>query len=71
VKAIKPGEHVALDDPRLQRPGKMRGLGDLVAKVAKPIAGAIDAAIGTDLVNCSSCGERQERWNKAVPFGRK
>lgn len=41
----------------------MRGLGDLVAKVADPIA----RAIGLDKSKCG-CAKRQEALNRLVPF---
>jgi hypothetical protein len=44
------------------------GLGDAVAVVAKPIARMSDALLGTKLVGCTSCAERQARWN-AVRLG--
>jgi hypothetical protein len=47
----------------------LRGLGDLVALVAQPIAQAIDRAVGTDLANCGGCKGRQKALNGAVPFG--
>jgi hypothetical protein len=43
------------------------GLGDLVAKVAQPIARAIDAVAGTDLANCTGCAQRKAALNKIVP----
>lgn len=49
----------------------LRGAGDAVALVAKPIARAVDAIAGTDLTNCPPCvgpGGRQERLNDAFPF---
>lgn len=52
-----------------RRPRKIKGLGDLVATVAKPVAAAIDAVAGTSLKTCGACQKRQERLNKAVPFG--
>jgi len=45
-----------------------RGLGDLVALVAKPIAGAIDSVAGTNLRKCGSCASRRAALNKAVPL---
>ncbi len=45
-----------------------KGLGDLVEKVAKPIAKTIDFMIGTNLTKCQSCGERKEWLNKKVPL---
>jgi hypothetical protein len=49
---------------------KVRGLGDAAAAVFKPAAKVIDAVIGTNLQNCVTCAERQERWNEAVPFNK-
>lgn len=48
----------------------MRGLGDLVAVVAQPIAKAIDHVTGgrTNVASCGGCKSRQEALNKAVPF---
>lgn len=47
---------------------KPRGLGDLVASIARPIARAVDAVLGTDLENCGSCAQRQEDWNVKFPL---
>jgi hypothetical protein len=44
-----------------------RGLGDVVAAMAQPIAGALDAVLGTDLQNCGGCKERQELLNQKFP----
>ena len=41
-----------------------RGLGDLVAAVAQPIARAIDAAAGTKLAECGGCKRRREALNR-------
>jgi hypothetical protein len=46
---------------------KKRGLGDLVAIVAQPIAGAIDAVAGTNLKGCKGCKSRQEALNRLIP----
>ena len=48
-------------------PPKPRGLGDLVAIFAEPIARASDAALGTHLVGCNSCAERRAALNKLLP----
>lgn len=53
--------------PRISA-SKYRGLGDVVAAVAQPVAKALDAALGTDMQNCGGCGGRQEWLNEAVPF---
>jgi hypothetical protein len=41
------------------------GLGDIVKRVAQPIARGIDAVLGTDLKNCNSCESRRVAMNKA------
>lgn len=46
---------------------RRRGLGDVVASIAQPIAGMIDSMAGTDLKRCKGCKDRQRNWNKAVP----
>jgi hypothetical protein len=55
----------------VKNPKPVRGLGDLVAKVAEPIAGAIDKASGgrTKLKGCSACAKRKEMLNQLLPFG--
>lgn len=40
------------------------GIGDLVASVARPIARASDAVLGTKLTGCTSCAERRRKWNQ-------
>lgn len=37
---------------------------DLVAKIAQPIAGAIDAIAGSSLKTCRKCQERKELLNE-------
>lgn len=48
--------------------GKYRGLGDVVAAVAQPIAKLIDGQLGTDIAHCGGCTGRQQWLNEAVPF---
>jgi hypothetical protein len=60
---LTPGEN-----PPAKPEARMTGLGDLVAKVAQPIARAIDAVAGTNIKGCGGCKSRQEALNKAVPF---
>ena len=50
-------------------PRQVRGAGDLVARVFKPIAKALDRTLGTRLADCKSCEERQAWANKIFPFG--
>jgi hypothetical protein len=46
----------------------LRGLGDAVAVIAKPIARAIDRIAGTDLEQYKPCARRQAKLNAAIPF---
>lgn len=48
----------------------MRGLGDAVHKVAKPVAHALDWMFGTNWLNCQECEESRRKLNAAVPFGK-
>jgi hypothetical protein len=48
-------------------PPKPRGLGDLVATLAEPIARFSDAHLGTHLVGCQSCAERRAALNRLIP----
>ncbi len=44
------------------------GAGDLIAKVAKPIARQIDRVFGTRLRDCESCEERRQWLNEHFGF---
>lgn len=44
-----------------------RGLGDRIARFAKPIARVLDAAFGSSIVNCKGCENRQAVLNKSFP----
>lgn len=46
------------------------GLGDAVAAVAHPIAGAIDAVLGTNVKGCAGCAQRREALNRVVTLRR-
>ena len=48
-----------------KEPEKLQGLGDLVAKIADPIA----KAVGIDKTKCG-CAKRQETLNQLLPFQR-
>jgi hypothetical protein len=50
---------------------KYRGLGDVVAAVAKPIARVIDHHLHTELAECSPCELRRQRLNQILPFPQK
>jgi hypothetical protein len=43
--------------------GPRKGLGDLVASVAQPIAKAIDRVAGTNIQHCGGCKRRQAALN--------
>jgi len=46
----------------------IRGLGDVVAVVAQPIAKVIDKVAGTKIQGCSSCENRRKALNKLLPI---
>lgn len=48
-------------------PPRTTGLGDVVAKVADPIARALDAALGTKLAGCGGCSKRRRALNQLIP----
>jgi hypothetical protein len=60
-------EEFAVHQAAQPAPPKPRGLGDLVALIAEPIARASDAVLGTHLVGCNSCAERRAALNNLVP----
>lgn len=45
----------------------IRGAGDVVHKVAQPIAKVIDKTLGTKIQKCGGCAKRREALNKAFP----
>jgi hypothetical protein len=42
---------------------KYRGLGDVVAAVAKPVARGLDAVLGSDVTHCAGCEARRQALN--------
>lgn len=56
---IPPNEFQAL----AERFKRTTGLGDLVHRIAQPIARAIDSTLGTDIEHCGGCAKRRERLN--------
>ncbi len=63
---------ISYDDVRAiqskYQPQPIKGLGDVVAKIAQPIARAIDRVAKTDLKNCARCKKTQARLNKSFPI---
>lgn len=51
-------------EPLAKKRTDIRGLGDIVEIVAKPIARTIDKVAGTDMENCSSCAQRKAWLNE-------
>ncbi len=45
-----------------------RGLGDLVAIVAQPLANLADGLLGTRISECGGCKARQKKLNQIMPF---
>ena len=48
----------------INRPWGFVGLGDRVARIAQPVAGMIDAVLGTSLKTCGGCQKRKGLLNK-------
>jgi len=44
------------------------GVGDIVHKVAQPIARVIDRVAKTNIQGCGGCKKRREALNKAFPL---
>ena len=47
---------------------KITGIGDVVHKIAQPIAKSIDMVAGTKIQQCGGCKKRREALNKAFPL---
>jgi hypothetical protein len=47
---------------------KINGLGDVVEKVAQPIARSIDKLLGTNIKNCGGCTKRKNSLNERFPI---
>lgn len=47
---------------------KVKGLGDVVAAMAKPIARVSDKVFKTKFVGCRACATRQQKLNEIMPF---
>jgi len=47
---------------------KINGIGDVVHKIAQPIAKSIDMVAGTKIQQCGGCKKRREALNKAFPL---
>jgi len=66
--AITPEALRCIVPPVPVAPRPLRGLGDVVERIAKPIARRLDRALKTNLENCGGCAKRRDRLNAAVPF---
>jgi len=56
------------ENPYAKYDAEIKGLGDVVEKVAKPIAKVIDAVAGTKIQNCGGCNKRRKYLNKKFPL---
>jgi len=54
------------DSPDWREP--IAGVGDIVHKVAQPIARVIDRVVKTNIQGCGGCKKRREALNKAFPL---
>jgi hypothetical protein len=62
-------------EPFARRPNRVKGatlprglLGDKIARIAQPIARAIDKVTGTKLAKCGGCKKMKERFNAGMPI---
>lgn len=46
----------------------INGVGDVVAKVAQPVANLIDKIFSTNIRECGGCKKRREKLNKMFPI---
>jgi hypothetical protein len=46
----------------------LKGLGDLIALLAKPFARLLDRLFRTKVQGCKPCAMRQEKLNRLLPF---
>lgn len=56
------------EDPYEHHREKPSGLGDIVEKVAKPIAKVIDAVAKTNIQGCGGCAKRKKYLNDKFPL---
>jgi len=49
---------------------KIEGLGDVVHRIAQPIAKGIDRVLKTNIQECGGCEKRRESLNKKFPMGK-
>lgn len=47
---------------------EIKGLGDVVERIAKPIAKSIDRVLGTNIESCGGCNKRKNSLNKKFPI---
>jgi len=68
IVRFAPLEKAPADDRRRERK-RVRGMGDLVAAVAHPLAGIFDRVFATHLqAGCKGCADRQKWLNETLPF---
>lgn len=56
------------ENPYANHDKQIEGLGDVVEKVAQPIAKVIDAVAGTNIKKCGGCNKRKKYLNKKFPL---
>ena len=61
--AEKEGQTGELSDP------KIRGAGDILARVLRPMVWGLDSVLGTALEDCDECKARRQRLNRLFPIG--
>lgn len=66
--AINPNGEPDAPEPTEIVKKKITGIGDVVHKIAQPIAKSIDRLAGTNIQGCGGCQKRRETLNKAFPL---
>jgi hypothetical protein len=66
-RARDPAMMQIFSQPGKDKP-KLKGLGDIVALVAEPVAKASDRLLKTKLVGCAPCAARRAKLNQKFPL---
>ena len=59
---------INVPQPQQLNEKKITGIGDVVHKIAQPIAKSIDKVAGTNIQGCGACQKRKEYLNKKFPI---
>jgi len=63
-----PSEEPDTPEPARVVKKKITGIGDVVHRIAQPIAKSIDKVAGTNIQGCGACQKRKEYLNEKFPI---